>query len=612
MIIQQGKAVSGGIAEGIIEIYDKRRQTDQPAAVETEPAGPEAELCRYHQAKEEAARQLAELYRRTAAELGAEEAGIFRAQELLVRDPNYEEAVRHRIMEGKEDAAAAVLTAGKNFSRIFAAMKDEYMRARAADVEDVAERLASVLSGGQAAGQIKNSAPRTGGSHVILLAEDLTPSETVQMDRSRIAGFVTLRGSAYSHTAILARTMNIPAVAGLNTDGFGHAESLRHGDRPGHGDRPRHADKSRHGGFPSEWDGKAAILDGENGYLYIEPTPEIREKLLAQAREQESRRERLSALKGKENRTLDGRTIEIYANIGSVEDAEAALANDAGGIGLFRSEFLYLERTDYPGEEEQFRAYRAVAEKMASGRTDGGRPVIIRTLDIGADKQADYFGLEREENPAMGYRAIRICLDRKELFRTQLRAILRASRYGRILLMLPMITSLEEVREAKELIEEAGAELGVEIGSGRREAAPGAGNRNKEDGRGRVELGIMIETPAAALISDRLAQEVDFFSIGTNDLTQYTLAIDRQNPRLERYYHPHHEAVLRLIRLVAENGRRAGCRVGICGELAADLTLTEEWLRIGIDELSVPPAMVLPLREKIRGCEIAGEEELPS
>ncbi len=576
MLILEGKAVCGGIVEGRLELYAgkplqsrERSYLENPAVAEETGAvfDGNAELELYKQAKAEAIRQLEALYQKALTEAGETEAAIFAAHQLLVEDPNYEAVVYDQITKRQRRAAEAVQIAGEMIAEAFASMKDDYIRARAADIQDVTGRLLGLLLEKTDNRQKKRMSQAEGGvkgetaeqeisqEKVILLAEDFTPSETLQLDKSRIAAFVTRRGSENSHTAILARTLGIPAVVGLCCgeccDGL-----------------------ERWAGFP-------AIVDGGTGRIYIEPDAKTKAALQERFAKEVQRKQGLQALKGKENRTLSGQTIKLYANIGSVEDAEEALEQDAGGIGLFRSEFLYLGESDYPGEERQFQAYRTVVERLA----EGNRPVVIRTLDIGADKQADYFGLEPEENPAMGYRAIRICLEHPDLFHVQLRAIYRASQYGVVRILLPMITSLEEVQEAKRQIETVKRELSEE-------GIP----------YGEVRLGLMIETPAAALISDRLAQEADFFSIGTNDLIQYTLAVDRQNPRLGRFYQPYHEGVLRLIRLVIKNAHEAGRPVGICGELAADLSLTEEWLRLGVDELSVAPSMILPVRERIREC----------
>ncbi len=535
-MVLKGKSVFGGIAIGTLRIYEKkdhiikrRRVTD---VLEEET--------RFLAAKEEAKRQLAELYEKALKEVGETGAAIFEIHQMMLDDPDYLEAVCSMIKTQEVNAEFAAASTGDNFSQMFAAMEDAYMRERAADVKDISNRVISILQGG-GAGAMEAEEP------FILLADDLAPSETVQMDKSKVLSFVTRGGSTNSHTAILARTMNIPALIGVD--------------------------------IPEELGQEVVvgIVDGYQGILYIHPDEETLARYQRLKEAEEQKRRLLKELKGKETVTLDGRKINLYANIGGVSDVAEALANDAGGIGLFRSEFLYLESEDYPTEETQFAAYKTVAEAMA------GKKVIIRTLDIGADKQVDYFHLEKEENPAMGYRAIRICLDRKELFKTQLRAIYRASYYGSISVMFPMIISVEEIRQIKEVIEEVKAEL-------LRDGIPYQ----------EVEIGIMIETPAAVMISDLLAEEVDFFSIGTNDLTQYTLAIDRQNANLDRFYDAHHEAVLRMLQMVVDNGHKGGCWVGICGELGADTALTETFLRMGFDEISVSPSMVLKVREKIR------------
>lgn len=539
-MVLKGKSVFGGIAIGTLRIYEKkdhiikrRRVTD---VLEEET--------RFLAAKEEAKRQLAELYEKALKEVGETGAAIFEIHQMMLDDPDYLEAVCSMIKTQEVNAEFAAASTGDNFSQMFAAMEDAYMRERAVDVKDISNRVISILQGG-GAGAMEAEEP------FILLADDLAPSETVQLDKSKVLSFVTRGGSTNSHTAILARTMNIPALIGVD--------------------------------IPEELGQEAVtgIVDGYQGILYIQPDEETLARYQRLKEAEEQNRRLLKELKGKETVTLDGRKINLYANIGGVSDVAEALANDAGGIGLFRSEFLYLESEDYPTEETQFAAYKTVAEAMA------GKKVIIRTLDIGADKQVDYFHLEKEENPAMGYRAIRICLDRKELFKTQLRAIYRASYYGSISVMFPMIISVEEIRQIKEVVEEVKAEL-------LRDGIPYQ----------EVEIGIMIETPAAVMISDLLAEEVDFFSIGTNDLTQYTLAIDRQNANLDRFYDAHHEAVLRMLQMVVDNGHKGGCWVGICGELGADTALTETFLRMGFDEISVSPSMVLKVREKIRSINL--------
>lgn len=537
----KGKSVFGGIAIGKLAVYKKKdTQVKRVKITDTE-----AELSRFASAKETAKEQLAGLYEKALKEVGEVNAMIFEVHQMMLDDLDYVEAISNMIQTQEVNAEFAVAAAGDNFSKMFAAMEDEYMRERAADVKDISNRVIHILQGA-ASGSI------TGDEPVILLADDLAPSETVQLDKSKVLSFVTEHGSTNSHTAILARTMNIPALIGVSME---KAE---------------------------EMDGKLGIVDGFRGMLYVEPDEETLSGYKKLKEDEEQKKRLLQELKGKENITLDGTKINLYANIGGVADAANALANDAGGIGLFRSEFLYLESEDYPTEEAQFTAYKTVAENMA------GKKVIIRTLDIGADKQVAYFGMEKEENPAMGYRAIRICLDRKEIFKTQLRAIYRASYYGTISIMFPMIISVQEVKQIKEILAEVKAELDKE------------GIPYKD-----VEIGIMIETPAAVMISDLLAKEVDFFSIGTNDLTQYTLAIDRQNPKLDNFYDSHHEAVLRMLKMVVENGHKEGCWVGICGELGADITLTETFLSMGFDELSVSPSMILKVRDKIRSIHLS-------
>lgn len=530
----EGTSILEEIAIGKIHYYSKEKQVVQRNRVDDI----EAELQRYEAAKEKVLGQLHELYEKARKEAGEDSAAVFDVYAMILEGDQFNASIRSAIESQNLNAEYAVAVAGDDLAKMFETMDDEYFRARSADIRDLSERLISILQGDSV-----KSAPGVGA--VILAAKDLTPSETVQMDKSRLLGFVTEFGSSNSHTAILARTMNVPALMGIPVD-----EHL---------------------------EGRIAIIDGVNAALILDPDEETLEYYQEKKRENKRRRELLQELKGKEDVTLDGKHIRLYANIGSVEDTAEALANDAAGIGLFRSEFLYLGKSDYPTEEEQFQAYRTVVQNMA------GRKVIIRTLDIGADKQADYFHLDHEDNPAMGYRAIRICLDREEIFRTQLRAILRASAYGNVGIMYPMIISVDEVRRCKEVLNEVRGEL-----------------ENQKIPVGKIEQGIMIETPAAVMISDLLAEEVDFFSIGTNDLTQYTLAIDRQNAKLDPIYDSHHPAVLRMIRMTVENGHKGGCWVGICGELGADTTLTGEFLRMGIDELSVTPASVLPIRKIIR------------
>lgn len=542
MIVFTGKGVFGGIAIGRIAVYGKKEQQVKRQHVEDA----EAQASRFEQAKTQASEQLGVLYEKALQEVGEANAMIFQIHQMMLEDPDYCDSVINIIRTQNVNAEFAVATTADNFSQMFAAMDDAYMKERAADVRDISERLISVLSGSQGR-SFSSKEP------VIILAEDLAPSETVQLDKNKVLGFITSKGSTNSHTAILARTMNIPAVINLGVP------------------------------LKEEYDGMLACVDGFTGTVYFDPN----EQTLAQMKEKQERdlqqRTLLGQLKGQENITLDGRKIKIFANIGNPSDVGGVLQNDAGGIGLFRSEFLYLEKSDYPTEEEQFLAYKQVAETMA------GKQVVIRTLDVGADKQVDYFGMPQEANPALGYRAIRICLDRVDVFKTQLRALLRASAYGNLAIMFPMIISVEEVREIKQIVSQVKADLDEQ-------------DISYDKG---IELGIMIETPAAALLSDELAQEVDFFSVGTNDLTQYTLAIDRQNQKLERFYNPHHKAVLRLIQLAADNAHKHGIWIGICGELGADLSLTETFLAMGIDELSVSAPFVLPLRKKVRETDLS-------
>ena len=540
MRVYSGKSVFGGIAIGTIQVYKKGEQQVKRRKIEDVPA----EIRRYRTAKQTALEQLQNLYDKALKEVGQANAAIFEIHQMMLEDDDYNESVENIIETQRVNAEYAVAVTEDNFAQMFASMEDEYMRGRAADVRDISERLVSVLSG-NAGGGVQTEEP------VIIAAQDLAPSETVQMDKQKVLSFVTIDGSMNSHTAILARTMGIPALVGASVP------------------------------LDDTIDGRLGIVDGVSGVLYVEPDEETLAQMKEKQAQQEEQKRLLELLKGRENKTLDGKAIQLYANIGNSKDLAAVLQNDAGGIGLFRSEFIYLEREDFPTEEEQFAAYRQVAEMMA------GKEVIIRTLDIGADKQADYFKLKKEENPAMGYRAIRICLTRPEIFRTQLRAIYRASAFGKISIMFPMIASLWEVQKAKEIAASVRDEL-------------------KEQGVpfGNVAIGIMIETPAAAIISEDLAKEVDFFSIGTNDLVQYTLAIDRQNEKLDEFYDPKHPAVLRLIRFVAESGHKHGCMVGICGELGAETDLTEEFLKMGIDELSVSPSFLLKVREKIRQTDL--------
>ena len=534
MEVYQGKSILKGIAIGKLFFYQKGEQSVKREKIQDTAA----ELRRYEAAREEAIAQLNVLYEKAVKEVGEVNAAVFEVHAMMLEDDDYVDSIVNIIETQQVNAEFAVATTGDNFAAMFADMDDDYFKARAVDVKDISERLVNVLSG-------RNNGGDLGAEPVIVVADDLAPSETVQIDKEKLLAFVTRYGASNSHTAILARTMNIPALIGVE--------------------------------IQEDWNGKLAVVDGYEGKLYIEPEEEVLTKMQQKQREDLEARELLEQLRGKEDVTLDGKKIRLYANIGSVKDVAGVLANDAAGIGLFRSEFLYLEADDYPDEEAQFQAYKTVAENMA------GKKVIVRTLDIGADKQVDYFHMEEEENPAMGYRAIRICLDRPEIFKTQLRALLRASAYGNIAIMYPMIISVDEVRRIKAIVEEIKQELDA-----------------KEIRYGEVEQGIMIETPAAVVISDLLAQEVDFFSIGTNDLTQYTLAIDRQNMKLDNIYDAHHPAVLRMIQTTIDNGHQHGCWVGICGELGADMTLTETFLKMGIDELSVSPSFVLPIRKLIR------------
>lgn len=537
MEIFEGRAISRGIAIGTLFFYSRNAKQVKRCRVED----PEAELARYDQAVRMAVEELEELYQKALKEVGEVHAEIFQAHRMMLEDEDYRDSVKTMILAQGVNAEYATAAAGDNFANMFQQMEDEYFQARAADVRDVTERVVALLLGERGDKTLPEFS-------CILAAEDLAPSETVQMDKSRLLGFVTRAGSGNSHTAILARNMNLPAVSGIPVS--------------------------------AEWDGKTAVLDGDTGRLILEPDSEILQEMTKKQEQQCRQRELLQKYRGRESITASGKRIHLYANAGNLTDLVNAMENDAEGIGLFRSEFLYLEKKQFPTEEEQFQVYKTVGETMA------GKKVIIRTLDIGADKQVDYFNLKQEENPAMGYRGIRICLEQPDIFKTQLRAIFRAGVYGNLSVMYPMITSLWEVQQIKKIVREVQKELEE------------AGIPWKE-----LEQGIMIETPAAALISGELAGEVDFFSLGTNDLTQYTLAADRQNERLERFYDPHHPALLRLIAQVAENGHRGGCWVGICGELAGDLSMTEAFVRMGIDELSVSPSMVLPLRKRI--CEVA-------
>lgn len=535
MQIYNGKSVFGGIAIGKISVYQKKEQQVKRVKIDD----PEQEMARYEKAKAEGIKQLQRLYDKALREVGEANAAIFEVHQMMMEDDGYNESVENIIRSQGVNAEYAVATTGDNYAQMFSAMDDDYMRERAADVRDISERLLTILNG-EETGAVDADEPK------IIVAEDLAPSETVQLDKDKVLSFVTVKGSLNSHTAILARTMAIPALVNTSVS------------------------------LESEMDGRLGIVDGADGTFYVDPDEETLAEMKKRQEEDLSRKQLLLTLKGKENVTLDGQKVMLYANIGNIKDLATVIQNDAGGIGLFRSEFIYLEKEDFPTEEEQFQIYRQVAQTMA------GKRVIIRTLDIGADKQCDYFHMEHEENPALGCRAIRICLTRPEIFKTQLRALFRASAFGKIAIMYPMITSVQEVRKIKEIVEEVKAELttqGVEFGN--------------------PEQGIMIETPAAAIISDDLAKEVDFFSIGTNDLSQYTMAIDRQNPQLDLFFDPHHPAVLRMISLVVENAHKAGIWAGICGELGADQSLTKEFLAMGVDELSVSPGSILPLRKII-------------
>lgn len=540
MITISGKSVFGGVSIGKLLFY----QRNDKVIKRTRVSDVDAEWNRFLAAKDTAVSQLKGLYDKALEDVGEANAMIFEIHQMMLEDLDYLESIENIIRTQEVNAEYAVAATADNFSKMFAAMDDAYMQGRAADVKDVSERVLDILCGVDTGFKEMNEP-------CIIAADDLAPSETVQLDKSKVLGFATMYGSSNSHTAILARTMNIPAVIGLGED------------------------------LLQEYNGKEAIIDGFTGTLYIDPDEETRKEMEEKRAKDLEQRALLEQLKGKENATKSGQKINVYANIGNVSDLGAVLKNDAGGIGLFRSEFLYLENTDFPTEEQQFAVYKQVAESMA------GKKVIIRTLDIGADKQVDYFGLDKEENPALGYRAIRICLTRPEIFKTQLRALYRAAVFGNISIMFPMIISVKEVRRIKEIIAEVKEEL-------KNEGIP-----YKEN----VELGIMIETPASVMMSRELAKEVDFFSVGTNDLTQYTLAIDRQNSKLDEFYDPHHPAVLAMIKMAAENAHAEGAWIGICGELGADLELTEEFLKMGLDELSVSPSMVLPLRKRIRECE---------
>ncbi len=537
----KGKSVFGGIAIGRIKVYNKSEQQVKRVHIDDT----EHEKKRYYAAVDKAAMQLQELYDKAVKEVGEANAAIFEMHQIMLTDDDYKESVENIIDSQHVNAEYAVAQTGDNYAAMFAAMEDEYMRGRSADVKDISERLINILSGFNASSMVSDEP-------VIIVAEDLAPSETVQLDKDKILSFVSVKGSVNSHTAILARTMGIPALIGT----------------------PVIPD--------NDIDGKMGIVDGNSGCLYVDPDNEKLGYYRKKQDEQLKQKELLQLLKGREDITIDGRKIKLYANIGNVKDVMTVKANDAAGIGLFRSEFIYLERDTFPTEEEQFNIYRTVAENMA------GKPVIIRTLDIGADKQCDYFNMDKEDNPALGMRAIRICLTRTEIFKTQLRALYRASAYGNINIMYPMIANMWEIDRIKEIEKEVRDELkqqGIDTGD--------------------VQTGIMIETPAAVMLSDELAEKVDFFSIGTNDLTQYTLAVDRQNPKLDSFFDPHHPAVLKMIKMVVDNAHKAGIWAGICGELGADTSLTREFLKMGVDELSVSPGRILPIRKIILDTDVS-------
>lgn len=545
MQIYKGKSVFSGIAIGKISVYSKAEQQVKRLKIENV----EKEVERYHEATATAIQQLQELYDKALREVGEANAAIFEIHQMMLEDDDYAESIENMIQMQKVNAEYAVAQTADNFARMFSSMDDDYMKERAADVKDISERLLTVLQGEESQG-VESQEPS------IIVADDLAPSETVQLDKDKVLSFVTVHGSLNSHSAILARTMGIPALVGTKLP------------------------------VDDTVNGKLGIVDGTNGIIYVDPDEVTLGKMKELQKIELEKKKLLETLKGKENITLDGQKILLYANIGNTKDLATVLQNDAGGIGLFRSEFIYLEREDYPTEEEQFQIYKAVAETMA------GKRVIIRTLDIGADKQCDYFKMEKEENPAMGCRAIRICLKRPEIFKTQLRALFRASVHGKIAIMYPMITSVKEIQRIKDIVTQVKAEL-EEQGVEYREP----------------EQGIMIETPAAVMISDQLAKEVDFFSIGTNDLTQYTLAIDRQNTALDEFYDPHHPAVLRMISMVVNNAHKAGIWAGICGELGADRELTKEFLVMGVDELSVSPGNILPIRKIVRETNVKEYKE---
>ena len=529
-----GKSIFKGVAIGPVLFYGKKESNVRREKI----TDAEAEIARYDEAKDKAIEQLNTLHDEAVKKVGEENAAIFEVHAMLLDDEDFTDSVHNAIESQLVNAEYAAALTGDNFAKMFAEMEDDYFRARAADMKDISERVIRVLSGVEDTTDFDKPS--------IIIADDLMPSETVQLDKEKVLAFVTKFGSSNSHTAILARTMNIPALIDVPIE--------------------------------AEWNGRTAIVDGHTGTFYLDPDEKTMAEMQAKLEQDLEARRLLQELKGKPNVSVDGREIQLYANIGGLKDVASVLQNDGGGVGLFRSEFLYIGRDDLPSEEEQFKAYKAVVETLA------GKKVIIRTLDIGADKQADYLQLDKEDNPALGYRAIRICLTRPEIFKTQLRALFRASSFGKVAIMYPMITSVKEVKKIKEIVNLVKAELKTE------------GIPFNPD----VEEGIMIETPAAAVISDELAKEVDFFSIGTNDLTQYTLAMDRQNSKLDVFYDPHHEAILRLIQMTVENGHKENAWVGICGELGADTELTERFLQMGVDELSVSPSMILPVREAIR------------
>ena len=544
MLKFNGKGVYGAIAAGKISVF-KRQETQ---IRRTHTSDTEAELARLEKAKDKAIGQLSEIYEKALKEVGETNAQIFEIHMMMIEDEDYNESIKNIIQTRYVNAEYAIALTSDNFAAMFSEMDDAYMQARASDIRDISNRIISCMTE-------NNEADNVSDEKVIICADDLAPSETVSLDKEKVLAFVTAHGSSNSHTAILARNMNIPAVIGVGDDFLASIN-----------------------------DGDTAAVDGFTGEVFVNPDDETLSAILKKQKEDAEKKELLKNLKGKENITLDGTRINIFANIGSAENIGAVLANDAGGIGLFRSEFLYLENNDYPTEQQQFEAYKRVLESMA------GKKVIIRTLDIGADKQVDYFNLKKEENPALGLRAIRICLTRPDIFKTQLRALFRASAFGNLGIMFPMITSVSELEKILEICNEVKAEL----------------KENNISYSDKTEIGIMIETPAAAVISDRLAPLVDFFSVGTNDLIQYTLACDRQNAALEPFCDTHHEAVLRLIEMSAENAHANGAWIGICGELAADTTLTETFLKMGIDELSVSPPYVLKLRDTVRSIDLKG------